>query len=185
MLATMDSSFSSQSKLLGVTSALVFLVACGSSHDSKNCAVAEAAGQSVFVDCAEIIQVDELGDGFRQQPPTGSKCDGASSYTIDLSMRKLHWSNCDQSVPLWMPRSGDHSLSQSEYDTLIAALKKVVITASTTSCGADKPTITLSVDTGTSKQTYHDSFYACTGTGKPYVDNIDGVLSLLFPLAKP
>lgn len=43
----------------------------------------------------------------------------------------------------------------------------------------------LSVDTGNSKQTYHDSFYACTGTGKPYVDNIDGLLSLLFPLAKP
>jgi hypothetical protein len=52
-----------------------------------------------------------------------------------------------------------------------------------TSRGADKQTLTLTVTTARKETTYLDDFYSCQKQGI-YVQNIDGVLSLVRALAK-
>jgi len=60
----------------------------------------------------------------------------------------------------------------------------VALTVTTgTDCGADKPILRVQVTTPQGTTEYMDSFYECMGGDNIYVDNIDGVFTVLRQLA--
>jgi hypothetical protein len=79
--------------------------------------------------------------------------------------------------------SGSKTLTASQLKKVDAAMKQVKVTNEDI-CGADKPLLNISV-TSASKGTveYTDSFYACMGGERLYVDNIDGVFGAFRDLA--
>lgn len=120
------------------------------------------------------------GGGFTPPPAPGSTCGlGAAKYTLDIASRKLSWEVCkftDWSTPMH-PVSGTRTLSAADVKKVDRAMAQVKL-AERDICGADKPMLNIAV-TSTSKGTvqYTDSFYACMGGERTYVDNIDEVFS--------
>lgn len=61
---------------------------------------------------------------------------------------------------------------------------KAVSVAKGQMCGADKPLMQLRVTSPAGEKTYTDSFYACRGGGRTYIDNIDEVFGALADAAR-
>lgn len=121
---------------------------------------------------AKKIVAKSSGGGFTPPPPPGSTCAlGAQSYSLDLTTRKVSYETCkfvDWQTPL-TKQTGSKTLTAAQVAKIVAAGNAMEITTSDI-CGADKPMLTVTVDT----KVYKDSFYACDGNGV-YVDNIGGV----------
>ena len=126
------------------------------------------------------LVAETRGGGFTPPPAPGSTCAvGAAKYTLDLVSRKLDWTVCeltDWNTPMH-PVSGSRTIAPFELKKIDLAMRDVSITNEDI-CGADKPMLNISV-TSASKGTveYTDSFYACMGGERTFVDNIDGVFS--------
>jgi hypothetical protein len=126
------------------------------------------------------------GGGFTPPPAPGSTCAiGAAKYTLDIASKNLTWETCkfvDWQTPMHSV-SGSKTLTASQLKKVDAAMKQVKVTNEDI-CGADKPLLNISV-TSASKGTveYTDSFYACMGGERLYVDNIDGVFGAFRDLA--
>jgi hypothetical protein len=124
------------------------------------------------------LVAENKGGGFTPPPPPGSECAvGASKYTLDLTSRTVTWEVCklvDWSTPLHKV-SGVRRVTVAELAQIDAAMNEVSISKHDY-CGADKPWLDLQV-TSASKGTveYADSFYACMGGERTFVDNIDSV----------
>src|SRR5262245_13466837 len=58
------------------------------------CKPATTPGQSVLVDCAGRVVLQNDGGGFRPPPPMGSNCHGESLYTLVFATRDLTWTKC-------------------------------------------------------------------------------------------
>lgn len=126
------------------------------------------------------------GGGFTPPPAAGSTCAlGAAKYTLDIATKSLSWETCkfvDWQTPMHSV-SGSKTLTAAQLKKVDAAMNQVKVTDQDI-CGADKPMLNISV-TSAAKGTvqYTDSFYACMGGERLYVDNIDGVFSAFRDLA--
>lgn len=130
---------------------------------------------------AQEVVADSPGGGFTPPPPPGSTCKyGAEHFTLKLDSSMMTYERCASggtpTAPLQLIK-GTRKLTPAEVATIDAAMKQLVPAGPNTSCGADKGLYTVDVTTPRGTTTYHDSFYACQGGGKQYVNNIDGVFS--------
>jgi hypothetical protein len=135
---------------------------------------------------AQKLVADSPGGGFTPQPPPGSTCKyGEVHYTLDVATKGFTFQRCAAGATSTDPLvldSGSRTIDATEYAKVDAAMKALVV-ATEKNCGADKGVYTVTVTSPRGASTYYDSFYACNGGGKIYVDNIDGVFSALGMLA--
>jgi hypothetical protein len=150
-----------------------------------SCGVVTTANEVWPADRTQLV-AQTNGGGFTPPPPAGSTCAiGAAKYTLDIATKTLSWETCqfsDWQTPLHSV-SGSRKLTATELKKVDRAMADVKITHEDI-CGADKPMLNISV-TSASKGTveYTDSFYACMGGERLYVDNIDGVFGAFRDLA--
>jgi hypothetical protein len=107
---------------------------------------------------------------------------GCNNYVLDVATRSLTLTNsCPAGAP---PAPKTRTLSTAEYAMVDAAMAKLSISNST-NCGADKGDSTVEVENSDGTRTkYWDSFYACAGMGRKYVDMIDQLMGTLRTLAQ-
>jgi hypothetical protein len=105
-----------------------------------------------------------------------------NNYVLDVATRSLTLTNsCPAGAP---PPPKTRTLSTAEYAMVDAAIAKLSISSST-NCGADKGEMTVEVEnTDGTRTKYWDSFYACMGMGRKYVDMIDQLMGTLRTLAQ-
>lgn len=131
-----------------------------------------------------FVATDE-GGGFVPSPPPGSACKmGEAHFTYTRSSHVLVWQVCDSNVAPYVVRSSSRALSQQEASNVESAMSALTVTTDTNRCGADKSVLWVSVTTPNGTKKYLDSFYVCNQQGT-YVDNIDGVFSVLRKAAGP
>lgn len=136
---------------------------------------------------AQKLVADSPGGGFTPMPPAGSACAyGAQKYTVDLATKAFAFERCTSGAtptdPLVIAKGG-RMLTAAELGTLDTAMKSLTPPKDPKACGADKGVYTVTVTSPRGDATFYDSFYACTGGGKTYVDNIDGVFEAFSKLA--
>jgi hypothetical protein len=146
-----------------------------------------AGGTEVWPSDATELQAYSGGGGEAPPPPQGSECAmGERRFHVIVSSRQFDWSVCLSNPPYTDPYkfdSGQRPLTEAEYGQIDTAMKGVTISTGS-SCGADKPMMTLTVITLGGSHEFTDSFYECMGGGKTYVDNIDAVFSAFSNLVK-
>lgn len=137
-------------------------------------------------DCLQGIILEDHGGGFGPSPPPGSDCTGGAKYSLTVSTRALSWEVCEmgQYPQPWKLLKAQRTLTTTELASLATAMRQVVVSGATNTCGADKPLLTVTVVTPKYGQEYTDSIYQCQGQGKIYVDGIDGAFSAVSALAK-
>jgi hypothetical protein len=144
-------------------------------------------GTEVWPTDATELQAYSGGGGEAPPPPQGSECAmGERSFHVIVTTKLFDWSVCITNPPYTDPYkfdSGQRTLTDAEYAEIDTAMKHVTIVTGT-SCGADKPMMTLTVVTPQGSHEYTDSFYECMGGGKTYVDNIDAVFGAFGSLVK-
>ena len=89
-----------------------------------------------------------------------------------------------QGTTPWELDEGKRTLSAQELASARMELRAVTVWDGMMLCGADKPTLTIEVETPAGKQIYTDSFYACNAMGAPFVDHIDAGFSALSELVQ-
>lgn len=135
---------------------------------------------------ASTLVVKTNGGGFTPPPAPGSTCAmGAQKYTLNVATRKLDWTFCDFTdwqTPMHN-KTGSRTLTVAELGQVNDAMNNVVL-AQEDICGADKPMLEFTVSSASQgTKTFRDSFYSCMGGSHTYVDNIDGVFSVMRDLS--
>jgi hypothetical protein len=136
---------------------------------------------------AQKLVADSPGGGFTPMPPAGSACAyGAQKYAVDLATKAFTYERCTNGAtatdPLVLAKGG-RTITSVELGTIDAAMKGLTPPKDPKACGADKGVYTVIVTSPRGDATFYDSFYACNGGGKSYVDNIDGVFEAFRLLA--
>jgi hypothetical protein len=138
-------------------------------------------GNPIWPSNAQALIADSPGGGFTPTPPPGSSCAyGKQRYTLQVATGAFSFERCVPGATFSDPLTlvtGARTLTPAEIATIDAAMNALTPPKDVSTCGADKPTYKVTVTTPVSATNYFDSFYACTGGGKLYVDNIDGVFS--------
>jgi hypothetical protein len=155
--------------------------------DAAKDAANDAAAPGIWPADAETLSADSAGGGFTPTPPAGSKCSyGAEHYTLQIKTSLFTFARCAAGAtpadPLQLVQ-GSRTLATAELASVDTAMKAVTLAKDGTACGADKGVYTVSVKTPAGETIYYDSFYACQGGGKIYVDNIDAPFQALRQLA--
>jgi hypothetical protein len=136
---------------------------------------------------AQKLVAESPGGGFTPMPPAGSACAyGAQKYTVDLTTKAFAFERCTAGATATDPlvlATGGRTLTSGELATVDAAMKNLTPPKDPKLCGADKGVYTVTVTSPRGDATFYDSFYACNGGGKTYVDNIDGVFEAFRMLA--
>ncbi len=136
---------------------------------------------------AQKLVADSPGGGFTPMPPAGSACTyGAQKYTVEIATKAFTFQRCTAGATATDPlvlATGGRTLTAAELATVDTAMKHLTPPKDPTACGADKGVYTVAVTSPRGEATFYDSFYVCTGGGKTYVDNIDGVFEAFRLLA--
>jgi hypothetical protein len=132
-----------------------------------------APGDSVLVEGAQHVVWKKLDNGFGPPIPATAPCHLDASYDFDLGAGSLSWSVCtvtgDSSNPAsYSTTTGSRLLTTAERTQATDDARAVKVSGRT-SCGADKPTLNLEVDTSSSSALYGDDFYACDKQYQHYV----------------
>ena len=147
-------------------------------------------GESVLIGNATAFAVVSSGGGFGPSVPVqGAPCAvGIWTYTVRIPTSELAWDRCDVAGDAADPASYTHAtgsrvMSATELDTARSAARQVHVSDRMT-CGADKPTYTMSVTTAAGTKVYADDFYSCQRTDQTYVkseelDSLSAQLQLL------
>lgn len=132
-------------------------------------------GESVLVGDATAFAVVSSGGGFGPSVPVqGAPCAvGIWTYTVRVPTSELAWDRCDVAGDAADPASYTHAtgsrvLSATELDAARSAARQVHVSDRMT-CGADKPTYTMSVTTPAGTMVYADDFYSCQRTDQTFV----------------
>ena len=121
-----------------------------------------------------------------------SECDPstyADTYTLNVPERSFTFSKCDMEQEMDLLKgvvvSGDRAVSADQVQGVLVALGELQ-EGSENGCGADKPLLTLDIDTPAKLYQYVDSFYSCQPApdGRTFVKNIDAVSDALLKLAQ-
>jgi hypothetical protein len=165
----------------------VFVAACGGSEGGH----VTQPGHSVYTTAVQRLVVENHGGGFIAPPPPDAACDPQpSKYTLDVGTHALAWQFCAAKVSgtgtTYEPASGSRALTDGEWTSLQPALQALVVDDGKT-CGADKPTLTLTVTTASGDLEYGDGFYGCEIHDKPLIasDGLSGALQAFHDLAHP
>lgn len=131
---------------------------------------------------ATKMVAEDRGGGFTGPAPAGSACAALrmGTYTLTVADQRLAWHVCTAGST-YSYVDGTRTLDDTEYASLIAALRATTLSTRTT-CGADKSMQTLTVTTPSGATVYLDSFYVCSHQGT-YIDGIDGVFAAASTLA--
>lgn len=135
-------------------------------------------GTKLFpADTRTVVAWTPGGGGFEPTPPPGSTCAPRKArHELDLATRSYHFERCvSTGAGPFTTKTGTLVLDEKEVATVVAAMKALVDTRIGGGCGADKDELMVSITTPSKTATYYDSFYACQGGGRTYVDEIDGV----------
>ena len=144
-------------------------------------------GDSVLVPDAQHVIWTNNGGGLIVLPPAGANCSVSARYELALQ-GWLAWSVCSSSDPTdagsYTMVTGGRELIGSELSQATAAARAVTISGRTT-CGADKPSLTLEIVAASGSTLYGDDFYACNKTYAQYVvsDQLDQLGSVLRGMA--
>jgi hypothetical protein len=126
------------------------------------------------------------GGFFSPEPPEGSTCrQGAVRYEIVPAKSELtsHVCIADREGAPFHPAVKTKTLTSEQVKKLNESLAEVK-RSTLDICGADKPFLELSVASPSQGlQTFTDSFYACMGGDRVYVDNIDELFQTLEDLS--
>jgi hypothetical protein len=149
-------------------------------------------GESVLVDSATSFTLVSSGGGFVRPPVQGAACDpGPWTYTVHLASSGFDWDRCDVagtgSEPADYTRAtGSRTLSAAELDSARSAARMVRVSGEMV-CGADKPTVHMSVASASGSIVYGDDFYACLKLETAYVEgaSLDNLHAVLRPLVLP
>lgn len=123
--------------------------------------------------------------GFGPGLIDGSTCAPSdTTYTLTLPARELTWKVCSavEGGPTYAFDTGTKTLSAADTAPLEAALHAIAVTT-TTMCGADAPTETVTFTTPSGDKVLYDDFYYCMDDGKTYVHGIGAVLAEFAKLA--
>jgi hypothetical protein len=124
--------------------------------------------------------------GMPNAPDARSTCNVSykDKYSVDATARTFTWDYCKWTSSGNAPATGSRTLTDDELVRLTRALSFLKLHEGY-GCGADKPKITLDLETSAGTATYSDSFYACNAQpGEIFVDNIDELDYALFALLK-
>jgi len=134
-------------------------------------------GDSVLVADATAFSVSSLGGGFgTPQMPPGASCNaGVWTYTVHLDTSTFDWDTCDVTGDATDPASYTHAagsrpLSSSELATARSSGRAVHVSGQDL-CGADKPSMFMTVTSPAGSIVYGDDFYACAKTYDHYVNS--------------
>jgi len=149
-------------------------------------------GESVLVDSARSFALVSSGGGLVAPRPQGAACDpGVWTYTVHLDSSGFVWDRCDVaetgSDPANYARAtGSRTLSAAELATARSAARMVRVSGQNI-CGADKPTLHMSVASASASIVYGDDFYSCTKQDVAYVESasLDNLHAVLHPLVLP
>ena len=138
----------------------------------------------------ETLSADVTGNAWEPaRPAAGSECQGDDHYTLHLKTRAFTSSRCALGATPLVPLkkvTSSRTLTSEETASVETAMKALALSKSD-GCGADKPTLDLTVATAAEEKKYLDGFYKCLArsgsAGATYVDNIDGVFDALRKLA--
>lgn len=136
--------------------------ACSSQNSADPDAGATPSNSVLVKDAQHVIYKDD-GGGFIVFPPPGAAC-SSDSYDFDLQAGSLAWNICRGTDPgnaaSYSMVTGSRVLTSAER-TQATAAARAVTTSDKTSCGADKPSLTLEVVAASGTTLYGDDFYAC------------------------
>lgn len=131
-------------------------------------------GDSVLVKNATGFAVASSGGGFVAPRPQGAACDpGVWTYTVRIETSQVLWDRCDvvgdgTDPASYMPFSGSRVLPANELDAALTAARMVHVSGQNI-CGADKPTVHMTVTSSAGDMVYGDDFYSCTKLDDAYV----------------
>jgi hypothetical protein len=171
-------------RVAALCAALAGLAACNG--HTTTASPADASTEAVEVVPADTENVVATAKGGGQvDTREGSTCRSAdNTVTLVLASRQLTWRSC---VPvatdggdgprMWHFIDGERALTDVELAPLLAAFRGLKSSSKGT-CGADKPTLTVTVTTPRGTATYVDDFYGCYG-GPMHVTGMDPVFAEL------
>ena len=131
-------------------------------------------GDSVLVENATGFAVASSGGGFVLPLPQGAACDpGIWTYTVRIDASQFLWDRCDvvgdaTDPASYTPSSGSRVLPVNELDAALTAARMVHV-SNQNICGADKPTVHMTVTSSAGDMVYGDDFYSCTKQDDAYV----------------
>jgi hypothetical protein len=184
-------------RLLALALAIGLLgVACDSESSSTptpdsglepepTCEPTTTPGESVLVACTAKVELDVAADGSPAPQPQGSTCEPSATYTLGLATRTLTWRECDnggQAGSPWAEKTGTRVLTQGEHEGLLDVLRTIEVKAPSSACGADKSTVTVSIETDSGSHEYLDAFYSCRN-GRTFVAHVDPAIAAFAELA--
>jgi len=149
-------------------------------------------GESVLVDSATSFTLVSSSRGYGPPLPQGAACDnGLWEYTVHLTSSAFDWDRCDVagtgSDPADYTRaSGSRTLSAAELESARSAARMVRVSGEML-CGADRPSVHISVASASGSIVYGDDFYACLKLETAYVEgaSLGTLYGVLHPLVLP
>jgi hypothetical protein len=154
---------------IGVALAFLAMASC-SEADGK---AGNSAG-TVMGPAVTKVTLASSGGGFHGVPPSGAACDPSQwTYVITIASHALAWRGCTVNGSFSDPASfvlasSGTQLDDSSWVSVESALGAVTVSTSN-SCGADKDSWSLMVDTANGSTIYGDDFYACQKIYAQYV----------------
>lgn len=159
----------------------IALVGCGQSAEPVT-----AVGMSIYTGNVQTVIAENQGGGFVAPPPPGSPCQvGAAKYTLTVASRQVSWTRCTASGTGPNVQVMDQRvLTEAQFKELMPYLENLKVVPNDNSCGADKPTLQVTIGTSAGQQVYGDSFYACIIKDKPLVESmaLDSLLNEFYML---
>jgi hypothetical protein len=149
-------------------------------------------GESVLVDSTTSFTLASSGGGLVGPRPQGAACDpGVWTFTVRVDTSGFEWDRCDvagvgSDAADYTRATGSRTLSAAELDTAKSAARMVRVSGQNI-CGADKPTLHMSVASASGTIVYGDDFYSCLKLEAHYVESasLDNLHTVLRPLVLP
>jgi hypothetical protein len=143
-------------------------------------------GESVLGADAIAFTVESSGGGLVPPLPAGAACDPALWwYTVRFKTAEFIWDRCDvlgsYGDPASFSRSSGALLMPAADLDAARAMAGMVHVSGRKTCGADKLTLHLIVESQGGSTVYGDDFYACRELEEAYVisDELDGLVNYL------
>jgi hypothetical protein len=143
-------------------------------------------GDVVLVENATAFTIDQSGGGFPAPIPQGAACDpGFWTYRVHLDTAQFDWDRCDvvgagTDAASYMRSSGSRIMPAADLDAARSAARMVHVSGRSI-CGADKPSLHMTVSSPAGSKVYGDDFYSCTKEDDVYVvsDELDALSAQL------
>lgn len=157
---------------LGSTISLLgALAALASGCDSDSAGEPPQPGDVVWSARVTTLVIASAGGGFLPTPPNSECQSGSAEHTLQVAAMRLTSQLCEGTggAP-YRKVERSRELTAAQLGELTSSLEKLKV-VDETSCGADKPAITLKVTADGGTREYRDSFYGCLEDPRPEIDS--------------